>query len=131
MLEKIFISFRESDRQYREGFEGLLQNPNSSLKAIPISSREDVRHQGESAVKNYIKKMLAESDIMICLIGNDSHNSNWIDYEMDVATSKNIPIIGVRIPNTYGSGPLLFKKRDLPIINWNVNEIKREINMNI
>jgi len=127
MLEKIFISFRESDRQYREGFEGLLQNPNSSLKAIPISSREDVRHQGEAAVKIYIKKMLDESDIIICLIGNDSHNSKWIDYEINVATSKNIPIIMVRIPNTYGSGPLLFKKRNLPLVNWNINEIKREI----
>jgi len=131
MLEKIFISFRESDRQHREGFEGLLQNPNSSLKAIPISSREDVRHQGELAVKNYIKEMLDESDIMICLIGDDSHNSKWIDYEVDVAISKNIPIIGVRVPNTYGSGPILFKKRDLPLINWNVNEIKREINKHV
>lgn len=129
MVEKIFISFRESDRQYREGFEGLLQNPNSSLNAIPISSREDIRHRGETAVKNYIKEMLDESDIMICLIGNDSHNSEWIDYEIDVATSKNISIIGVRIPNTYGSGPFLFKKRNLPLIDWNVNEIQRLINM--
>ena len=33
---------------------------------------------------------------------NDSHNIKWIDYEMNVATSKQLPIIGVRIPNTYG-----------------------------
>ncbi len=131
MLEKIFISFRETDRQHREGFEGLLQNPNSSLKAIPISSREDVRHQGEDAVKNYIKEMLNESDIMICLIGNDSHNSKWIDYEMNVATSKQLPTIGVRIPNTYGSGSLLFKKRNLPLVNWNVDEIKKKIDNSI
>ena len=58
---------------------------------------------------------------------NDSHNIKWIDYEMNVATSKQLPIIGVRIPNTYGSESLLFKKRNLPLVNWNVDEIKKEI----
>jgi len=46
---------------------------------------------------------------------------------MNVATSKQLPIIGVRIPNTYGSESLLFKKRNLPLVNWNVDEIKKEI----
>ena len=127
MVNQIFISFREIDRQHREGFEGLLQNPNSSLNAIPISSRKDVRIQGESVVKDHIKKLLNESDVVICLIGNDSHNSKWIDYEIEAAISKQIPIIGVRIPNTHGPGPYLFRKRNLVLLNWNVNEIKREI----
>jgi len=127
MVNQIFISFREIDRQHREGFEGLLQNPNSSLKANPISSRKDVRVQGENVIKDHIKNMLDKSDVVICLIGNDSHNSKWIDYEIEVATSKKIPILGVRIPNTNGNGPYLFRNRNLPLLNWNVKEIKREI----
>nr|QEE16833.1 hypothetical protein DSAG12_02663 [Candidatus Prometheoarchaeum syntrophicum] len=124
---KIFISYRETERDYREGFEGLLQNPNSELRGIPISSRNDVRAKGEQAVKNYIKEKIIESDLMICLIGNDSHNSTYVDYEMDVATSKQIPIIGVRIPNTSGGGPNLFIKRELLLLDWNTSNIAQEI----
>jgi len=46
-MVNIFISFREIDRDHREGFEGTLKNPDSSLRGNPISSREDVRDQGE------------------------------------------------------------------------------------
>ncbi|MBA7578101.1 hypothetical protein ES708_19957 [subsurface metagenome] len=123
----IFISYRETERDYREGFEGTLQNPNSELRGIPISSRNDVRAKGERAVKNYIKEKIDESNLMICLIGNDSHNSNWIDYELDVATSKQIPIIGVRIEGTSGAGPNLFIKRELPILDWNTSIIAKKI----
>lgn len=127
MLKRIFISFREIDRQNREAFEGILKNPNSPLKGTPISSRKDVRNQGEKSVKNYIKGLIDESDCIIVLIGNDSHNSTWIDYEMEVATSKKKPILGVRIPSTSGAGPELFRQRLFIPIEWDVNIIKENL----
>ena len=127
MIKRIFISFREIDRQNREAFEGILKNPNSPLKGIPVSSREDVRNQGEKSVKNYIKKLIDESDCMIVLIGNDSHNSKWIDYEMDVATSKKKPLLGIRIPSTTGAGPELFRRRLFIPVDWDANIIKESL----
>jgi hypothetical protein len=124
---KIFISFRETERDYREAFEGILQNPNNPLQGIPISSREDVRTHGQNFVKNHIKQLIDNCDVLICLIGNDSHNSPWVDYEIAVATSKQIPIIGVRIPETSGSGPNLFVKREISICEWNTDQIAEEI----
>jgi len=105
----------------------MLLNPNSPLNGTPISSREDVRNLGEKKVKDYIKEMLDQCAIMICLIGNVSHNSVWIDYEMAVATSKRIPIIGVQIPATTGGAPTLFISRRLPILNWDANDIAEEV----
>ena len=64
---------------------------------------------------------------MIVLIGNDSHNSTWIDYEMDVATSKKMPILGVRIPSTFGAGPELFRRRLFIPIEWDANIIKENL----
>ena len=40
-MRHLFISFRESEQDLREGFEGMIQNPTSPLRAYPISSRED------------------------------------------------------------------------------------------
>ncbi len=127
-MVNIFISFRELDKDYREGFEGMLLNPNSPLKGTPISSREDVRGKGESAVKKYIREMIDQSHIVIVLIGNDTHISEWIDYEMDLSTSKRKPIFGVRIEGTTGGGPDLFKRRNLHILDWDPNQISEKIN---
>ena len=46
---------------------------------------------------------------------------------MEVATSKKKPILGVRIPSTYGGGPELFKRRLLIPLEWDVNIIKEKL----
>lgn len=126
-MRRFFISFREIDCEYRDAFEGILQNSNSPLRGIPISSREDVRQEGEEVIRSYIIEMIDTSSVILCLIGNDSHNSRWIDYELNVATSKKKLIIGIRIPDTTGAGPELFIKRKLPIIEWNTRRIQSTI----
>ncbi len=122
-MKQIFLSFREAENDHREGFEGMLQNPNSSLKGIPISSRDDKLSEGEKAVKDYIIEMIKQCDIVLVLIGDDSHNRKWIDYELQVATSNQKTIKGVRIPETSGAGPKLFRKRKLPLLRWDADEI--------
>ncbi len=123
----IFVSFREIDRDHREGFEGTLQNPESPLRGYPLSSRKDIRAEGEDAVKAYIREKMQPSDIIIVLIGDDSHNSKWIDYEMDLATTWQKPIFGVRINGTRGNGPTLFVQRNLEILDWDVSIIATKI----
>ena len=121
----MFISYREINRAHRDGFIGMMENPNNSFSYTPEYSEEDIRYKGEQAVKNYIKEKMGLCNLVICLIGNDSHNSPWIDYEMDVAISQQKPIIPVRIPNT--SGGLPPKIRYLPIIEWDSKEIQQQI----
>ena len=42
-MENIFISYRELDKDHREGFEGTVQNPESPLRGNPLSSRKDCK----------------------------------------------------------------------------------------
>jgi hypothetical protein len=126
-MKKIFVSFRETDNDHREGFEGMLQNPNSPLRGIPISSRVDKRGEGDKAIEDHINEMIEQCDIVLVLIGDDSHDRKWIEYEMQVATSKQKKIKGVRIPETTGGGPKLYRERKLPLLEWDANEIAKEI----
>ena len=126
-MRNIFISFRETERDLREGFEGMLQNPTSPLRAYPISSRVDVRNKGEDAVRNEIKTLLRKSEIVIFLIGNDSHNSKWIDYEASLALTWHYPYIVVRLPDTTGNYPTPLKKKNIVEVNYNALEIKKHL----
>ncbi len=125
-MAQIFISYRELDRAYRDGFIGMMRNPNNTFSDIPEYSQEDLRFKGEQVVKNYIKGVLGSCDKVICLIGDNSHNSTWINNEIDVAISQQKPIIPVRIPNT--SGGLPPKIRNLKAVNWNSQTIQEQIN---
>ncbi len=124
-MARIFISYREIDRSQRDGFIGMMKNPNNTFSDIPEYSQEDLRSRGEQAVKNYIKGKMESCDIVICLIGTSSHNSPWINYEVDVAISQQKPIIPVRIPKT--SGGLPPRIRHLQIIEWNIQKIQQAI----
>ncbi|MBK8265090.1 MAG: hypothetical protein IPK80_27635 [Nannocystis sp.] len=39
------------------------------------------------------------------MVGDNTHNSNWVRYELDVATSLNKQIVLARIPGTTGAAP--------------------------
>jgi len=126
-MYNIFISFREIDRDNREGFEGMLKNPTSPLRANPISSRNDVRNRGKGVVMGEIKRLMKMSDIVIFLIGNDSHNSEWIDYEIQLALTWHYPYIVVRIPNTSGGFPVPLKNQEFEEISSNPIMIKQNL----
>ena len=126
-MKKIFISFAEYERRYLNDFISVLNNPNNILKGIPIYSREDKRNEGKEAIDTYIKEMITESDIVICLIGDISHDRPWLEREVELATSIDKKMFGVRIRNTSGGPPKRFTDRSLKLVKWDVNEINSEV----
>ena len=122
-MARIFVSFRESDKSYREAFEGLLQNPNTNFYHAPISARKDYRPLGSEATRKYLNRLIKGCSALACLIGENTHNSPWIEHELDVASSLKIGIAAIRIPDTRGGAPLLIKKKNIPIVKWRSVEI--------
>jgi len=120
----VFISYRWGDRDYANGLDGFLNNPNNTYRHVTIRERDDNRNKGEVTVKNYLKGLIGNCNAIICLIGNNTHNSNWVQYELEVANSQNKKIIPVRIPNTSGGVPDIIRNKI--ILRWNANEINDE-----
>jgi hypothetical protein len=101
-----------SENQLGEGVVVLIEN-------------EDKRIEGENSIKKLLKDYLNESDGLIVLVGDNCHNRPWMDYETDVAISKKLPILTIRVPNTNGAAPELLRKH--PLITYEPNAIKNEI----
>ena len=108
-MKSIFVSRLFEDRKWAEKFKKW-ENDNQ-LKGYTITfETKDLRHLGEQAIKEYLKKMINGTTALLVLVGDDTHNHNWIEYEVQLAKSYNKKVFWMRIPNTNGAKPLILGK---------------------
>lgn len=124
---KIFISYKWEDRESANGLEGLLKNPNNKYQHLTEREQEDVRNQGENAVKNYLKGIIQDCDALVCLIGNDTHNAIGVRYELEVAKSLRKKIIAVRIPQSTGGLPYILRSWSISEVKWIAKDINDKL----
>lgn len=86
---------------------------------------EDKRQQGKEAVKQHIKSKIQGATVILVLVGQDTHNHEWIEAEVELAISFNKEIICVRLPHTTGAVPRLLTNKRL--ISFDPEAIKRLI----
>lgn len=115
----IFVSYRWEDRDHKEGFRGLLLNPNNELFDVPIEDRE--RFDTTEDIQRYLNTKIRQASTIVVLIGNNTHNGPWVKHELEVANSQRKPIIPVRIPETNGGLPVIISNRD--IISWDIDSL--------
>lgn len=86
---------------------------------------EDKRIQGKEAIKLHIKAKIQGASIILVLIGQDTHNHDWIESEVELANSFHKQIICVRLPQSTGAIPDILKKYRL--INFDPKTIHKNI----
>lgn len=122
MSKSVFISYVFEDIKHRDL---LMDWSNRKLLGENIQitfERGDYRTKGEQAIKSEILSMIQGSTAVIFLIGQNSHNHSWVDYESECAISKSKRILLVRIPGTTGNKPkALSNYSEIPM---DVNKIK-------
>lgn len=87
----------------------------------PVYETDDVRQDGKKAIQRHLNPMIASCGAVIVLVGNNSHNHEWLDYEVHNARSAGKGIISVRLPNTAGGPPVGVS---CPSIGFNPKDIR-------
>jgi hypothetical protein len=86
---------------------------------------EDKRQQGKESIKKHIQSKIQGATVILVLVGEDTHNHEWIEVEVELANSFHKEIICVRVPHTTGAiPPLLANKR---LIGFDPDAIKKLI----
>lgn len=86
---------------------------------------EDKRQHGKEAVKKHIRSKIESAATILVLVGQDTHNHEWIEAEVELANSFHKQILCVRVPNSSGAVPTILRKYKL--INFDPDTIKREL----
>lgn len=87
---------------------------------------EDYRQQGKEIIKRHISEKIRGAAIIVVLIGEDTHNHEWIEAEVELANSFHKKVVCMRVPNTSGAAPPILKKYEM--INFDPDSLKRALN---
>lgn len=107
MPKSIFLSYVYEDKSARDYVERWFTTEGLALgpERVVIAESEDVRNLGASAIENHLKPKIRGAAAVLCLVGENTHNSGWVKYELDVAASLGKLIVLARIHGTTGAAP--------------------------
>lgn len=95
---KIFYSFRFEDdvmrvQQIRN--IGIIEDN----KPVTPNKWEEIKRGGESAIRNWIDNNIARSECVVVLIGENTYQSDWVNYEIRKAWDDGKGLVGIYIHN--------------------------------
>ena len=101
-MTNVFLMHRGVDRNKLMGIKGLIDSfPSYSA----IYDQEDIRHEGKAAIEKYLRNLLDQCSIALLVVGNDSHNGRYLDYELSLTRNWNKKRCAVRLTGTTGGLP--------------------------
>ena len=110
-MARIFLSYVFEEYRYAAQVRDWANNGQLGNYVEIVTESEDVRRHGQAAIWTHLRSKMREADGVIVLIGHDSHNHDWVHQEVHYFASSGKPIIGVRLPNTYGAAPPEIRNR--------------------
>ncbi len=87
--------------------------------------KKNLKDESDTIIKSEIVTMIERCKICIFVVGADTHNSPWIDFEARKAKELGLPIFLVRLPKEKGGPPKILK--ECLIYEWNSKSLKAEL----
>lgn len=105
MPHSLFISHVFEDARYRDIIRAWAAQGSLGREVVVTGESADVRQGGEAAIRAHLAPKLRGASAVLVLLGADTHNHPWVEYEAQFAQSHNVRVFLVRIPNTRGAAP--------------------------
>ena len=79
---------------------------------------EEVKKKQDSEIKKWIDSQLKGTSVTVVLIGSDTYDKKWINYEIEASYSKGNAILGVYVHNLKDSRGNTSAKGKNPFDKW-------------
>src|SRR5262245_44547241 len=100
MARKVFFSFHYGRDAWRvsQVRHSWLTKPNADAsRFVDAASFEQVKRQGDDAVKRWIDSNMEGTSVTIVLIGSETASRRWVRYEVARSRQLGKGVIGIRI----------------------------------
>lgn len=117
-MKKVFLSFHYANDSWR-----VQQIKNIGvIEEQPLLSYNDweaIKKKGDTAIENWIDKQMEGKSCTVVLIGSDTANRKWINYEIRTTWDNGRPLVGLNVhklkdangnQSTKGSNPFAYIK---------------------
>ena len=104
MPKSVFVSHVHEDKTHVDRLDRWAKEGRLG-EVVVTGETADVRPGGDRAVRDHLSPRLTGAGAVVVLVGQDTHNRQWVDYEVQHALSQNKKVVPVRIPGTTGAAP--------------------------
>jgi hypothetical protein len=126
-MRTIFVSYKYEDAKYLNTILNWEKKGLFSDQIKFVYEKQDKRQEGKIGIEKYLSAYLQGMSLLLVLIGQDTHNSEWVNFEIKYAKQRNKVILPVRIPETTGGIPKIIENIN-PIV-YTPTKINAEIKL--
>lgn len=131
MADKVFVSYRADDEGTKHKNLLVAWSANNrffpEIKFHDTSIGTSINSVNANYIKSVIKDRIKESDIVLCLVGKNTGNSDWVNWEIETAYQLNKKIVAVKIERHYDTPSALFRKGASWALDFSKNSILRAL----
>ncbi|MFH0739235.1 MAG: TIR domain-containing protein [Candidatus Omnitrophota bacterium] len=127
-MKRVFLSFDRDDFLRVKGLLAELSKLNCELDFYEGALDLDSASADAVAVKQAIGEKIVHSDLTVCLIGNNTHLSRWVDIELRKSREKGNKIIAMALKGiTSAVLPQVIKEENITFYPWDPKRLGRII----
>ncbi|MBU0548105.1 MAG: TIR domain-containing protein [Candidatus Omnitrophica bacterium] len=125
MTKRVFLSFAEEDAQKVEKIIPLFRSPNYELDFYEGDLSLDFGAEGAQALRMAMGEKIAKCNIVVCLIGENTHKSRWVDCQLRKNRDKGNKIIAMALKGVECVVlPIVVKEESLNFYPWDPQKLK-------
>lgn len=126
--KRVFLSFKGEDKTLVDLFRGQAKNENSELDFIDFSLRVPFNSKNAEYIKSGIRQRIEQSSVTIVCLTEDTHKSEWVDWEIRESKRLGKRVIGVRLKDDSSiKVPKAMEENGCKVVNWKHEEINQVI----
>lgn len=128
-MKSLFISYYHEDEKHKNLLKAWSQNDNGyfDIKFNDNSVGVSINSTDATYIKMVIKDKIKNSSAFLCLIGENTANSDWVNWEIETAYNAGKKIIAVKIDSTYDSPNSILGKNAKWAMSFKYESIKNAI----
>lgn len=126
---KLFISYQHDDQKQAEGFRLLRYNKNVDFDFIDKQLFERIDSSNPDYIRRCIREEMRDASVVAVLIGENTHASPWIQYEIEIAVEQGKGLVGIRLKDCeHAIVPPALEDAGARVVDWDPHKFQDAVN---
>ncbi|WP_103027206.1 TIR domain-containing protein [Salinibacter altiplanensis] len=125
----VFVSYDyDNDREYKNLIIAWDKNDEFNFEVYDESVDVSVDSNDASSIRRVISRRIKKSDVFLCLVGNSTYKSEWVEWEIEKADELDKEFAAVKIEKGNDTPDALYGKNAEWAYTFNFERVKESIN---
>lgn len=116
---RVFLSFDSEDLNQVRGLRLMAANPNFDVEFYDESLKIPVNSFDAIYIKNVIREKIRRSSVTLCLVGENTYRSDWVDWELKESEKQGNSIVAMALKGIESVNiPKYLEENNITVYKW-------------